>query len=81
VTKALKIALEKRSNTQRNDVVVFCRSQAPAELKPLTAPLLDLYAELDKMDVGTALVLAEKPNEMPSTYFRSRAATPTGARR
>ncbi|HVE42866.1 MAG TPA: PSD1 and planctomycete cytochrome C domain-containing protein [Planctomycetota bacterium] len=70
VAKALKIAIEKRSNTQRNDVVVFCRSQAPADLKPLTAPLLDLYAELDTLDVGTALVLREKPNEMPSTYFR-----------
>jgi mono/diheme cytochrome c family protein len=70
VAKALKIAIEKRTNTQRNDVVIFCRSQAPADLKPLTAPLLDLYAELDKLDVGTALVLREKPNEMPMTYFR-----------
>jgi mono/diheme cytochrome c family protein len=70
VAKALKIAIEKRSNTQRNDVVVFCRSQAPADLKPFTAPLLDLYAELDTLDIGTALVLREKPNEMPSTYFR-----------
>jgi hypothetical protein len=70
VAKALKIAVEKRTNTQRNDVVIFCRSQAPADLKPLTAPLLDLYAEIDKLDVGTALVLREKPHEMPMTYFR-----------
>jgi len=70
VAKALKIAIEKRSNTQRNDVVVFCRSQAPADLKPLTAPLLELYAELDKLDVGSALVLRERPNQMPTTYFR-----------
>jgi len=70
VAKALKIAIEKRSNTQRNDVVIFCRSQAPADLKPLTAPLLDLYSELDRLDVGTALVLREKTNEKPMTYFR-----------
>ena len=70
VAKALKIAIEKRSNTQRNDVVIFCRSQAPADLKPLTAPLLELYAELDKLDTGTALVLREKPNTPPTTYFR-----------
>jgi mono/diheme cytochrome c family protein len=70
VAKALKIAIEKRTNTQRNDVVVFCRSQAPADLKPLTGPLLAIYAELDKLDVGTALVLREKPNQVPSTYFR-----------
>jgi hypothetical protein len=70
VAKALKIAIEKRSNTQRNDVVIFCRSQAPADLKPLTGPLLELYAELDTLDVGTALVLREKPNTPPTTYFR-----------
>jgi hypothetical protein len=70
VAKALKIAIEKRSNTQRNDVVIFCRSQAPADLKPLTGPLLELYADLDKLDVGTALVLQEKPNTPPTTYFR-----------
>jgi mono/diheme cytochrome c family protein len=70
VAKALKIAIEKRTNTQRNDVVIFCRSQAPADLKPLTAPLLELYADLDKLDVGTALVLKEKPNTPPTTYFR-----------
>ncbi|MBI3856898.1 MAG: DUF1553 domain-containing protein, partial [Planctomycetes bacterium] len=70
VSKALKIAIEKRTNTQRNDVVIFCRSQAPADLKPLTAPLLDLYAELDKLDVGTALVLKEKAHEKPETYVR-----------
>jgi hypothetical protein len=70
VGKALKIAVEKRSNTQRNDVVIFCRSQAPAELKALTAPLLELYADLDKVDVGTALVLKEKTNTPPTTYFR-----------
>jgi mono/diheme cytochrome c family protein len=70
VAKALKIAIEKRSNTQRNDVVIFCRSQAPADLKPLTAPLLELYADLDKLDVGTALVLREKPNTPPTTYVR-----------
>jgi hypothetical protein len=70
VDKALQIAIEKRTNTQRNDVVIYCRSQAPPDLKPLTAPLLQLYAELDKLDVGTALVLREKPNEKPSTYVR-----------
>src|SRR6185295_20237827 len=70
VSKALKIAIEKRTNTQRNDVVIFCRNQAPAELKPLTAPLLELYAELDTLDVGTALVLKEKPNTPPTTWFR-----------
>jgi mono/diheme cytochrome c family protein len=71
VTKALAIAVEKRTNTQRNDVVIYCRSQAPAVYKPLTEPLLGLYAELEKFDVGTALVLQEKvSDEVPSTYFR-----------
>jgi hypothetical protein len=70
VAKALKIAVEKRSNTQRNDVVIFCRSQAPADLKPLTEPLLELYSALDKLDTGTALVLREKANTPPTTYFR-----------
>jgi hypothetical protein len=70
VTKALKVAIERRTNTQRNDVVIFCRNQAPADLKPLTAPLLELYAELDTLDVGTALVLRERPNETPSTFVR-----------
>ncbi len=71
VGKALAVAVEKRTNTQRNDIVIYCRSQAPAEYKPLTEPLLQLYAELEKLDVGTALVLQEKPRgEPPSTYFR-----------
>ncbi|HZE95976.1 MAG TPA: DUF1553 domain-containing protein, partial [Planctomycetota bacterium] len=71
VHKALAIAVEKRTNTQRNDVVIYCRSQAPADYKSLTAPLLDLYGELEKFDVGTALVLQEKiSDETPWTYFR-----------
>ncbi|HLY12411.1 MAG TPA: PSD1 and planctomycete cytochrome C domain-containing protein [Planctomycetota bacterium] len=71
VGKALAIAVEKRTNTQRNDIVIYCRSQAPVEFKPLTEPLLGLYAELDKLDVGTALVLQENVSEEPpSTYFR-----------
>jgi hypothetical protein len=71
VGKALAVAVEKRTNTQRNDIVIYCRSQAPAEFKPLTEPLLTLYAELEKLDVGTALVLQEKVSEEPpSTYFR-----------
>jgi mono/diheme cytochrome c family protein len=71
VTKALAIAVEKRTNTQRNDVVIYCRSQAPADYKPLTEPLLELYSELEKLDVGTALVLQEKVGEEPpSTYVR-----------
>jgi len=71
VAKALKIAVEKRTNTQRNDVVIYCRSQAPADFKPLTEPLLALYAELETLDVGTAMVLQEKPGgEVPSTYVR-----------
>ena len=71
VGKALEVAVEKRTNTQRNDIVIYCRSQAPAEYKPLTEPLLALYAELDTLDVATALVLQEKKgDEPPSTYFR-----------
>jgi mono/diheme cytochrome c family protein len=71
VGKALAIAVEKRTNTQRNDVVIYCRSQAPADYKPLTEPLLQLYSELEKFDVGTALVLQEKVGgEPPSTYVR-----------
>jgi uncharacterized protein DUF1553/uncharacterized protein DUF1549/cytochrome c len=71
VNKALGVAIEKRTNTQRNDVVIYCRSQAPADLKPLTGPLLDLYHDLEKLDVGTALVLHEKPlKEPPSTVVR-----------
>jgi len=71
VGKALTIAVEKRTNTQRNDIVIYCRSQAPADYKPLTEPLLELYSELEKLDVGTALVLQEKVSEeAPSTYFR-----------
>jgi len=71
VGKALAVAVDKRTNTQRNDIVIYCRSQAPADYRPLTAPLLELYAELEKLDVGTALVLEEKVSEeAPSTYFR-----------
>jgi hypothetical protein len=71
VGKALTVAVEKRTNTQRNDIVIYCRSQAPADYKPLTEPLLELYSELEKLDVGTALVLQEKVSEeAPSTYFR-----------
>ena len=71
VGKALAVAVEKRTNTQRNDIVIYCRSQAPAELRPLTEPLLGLYAGLERLDVGTALVLEEKAGEEPpSTYVR-----------
>jgi hypothetical protein len=71
VGKALAVVSEKRTNTQRNDIVIYCRSQAPATFKPLTEPLLELYTEIEKLDVGTALVLQEKPgSEPPSTYFR-----------
>lgn len=70
VSKALRIAIEKRTNTQRNDVVIFCRSQAPSDLRPLTSSLLDLYRELDQLDLATALVLRERVNETPATFVR-----------
>jgi mono/diheme cytochrome c family protein len=71
VRKAIDLAFEKRSNTNRNDLLTYYRSQAPAELKPLCEKLLGLYAELDKLDAGTALVLQEKPGkEPPSAHVR-----------
>ncbi len=71
VRKAINLPFEKRSNTNRNDLLTYYRSQAPAELKPLCTNLLGLYAELDKLDVGTALVLREKPGtEPPSAHVR-----------
>jgi hypothetical protein len=41
------------------------------ELKPVCERLLSLHGELDKLDVGTALVLQERPGtEPPSTHLR-----------
>ncbi len=71
VRKAIELPFEKRSNTNRNDLLTWYRSQAPAEFRPVADRLLGLYAELDKLDVGTALVLQEKPGtEPPSAHVR-----------
>ena len=71
VRKAIDLPFEKRTNTNRNDLLTYYRSQAPAELKPLCTELLRLYAELDTLDTGTALVLQEKPGtELPSAHVR-----------
>jgi hypothetical protein len=71
LVKALETALEKRTNTDRNNLVTYYRAQAPAELKALASRLLALSQALDKLDVATALVLREKPSkEPPSTHVR-----------
>jgi hypothetical protein len=71
VRKAIETAFEKRTNTNRNDLLTYYRSQAPVELKPVCERLLSLHGELDKLDVGTALVLQERPGtEPPSTHLR-----------
>ncbi len=71
VVKALDIAIDKRTNTNRNDLVTYYRAQAPAELKTLAAKLLELNIALEKLDVATALVLREKASkEPPSTHLR-----------
>jgi mono/diheme cytochrome c family protein len=71
VRKAIDLPFEKRTNTNRNDLLTYYRSQAPADLKPLCTKLLGLYFELDRLDTGTALVLQEKPGtEPPSAHVR-----------
>jgi hypothetical protein len=71
IVKAIETPIEKRTNTNRNDLVIYCRAQAPADLKPLTTKILDLNTALEKLDGGTALVLHERASkEPPSTNVR-----------
>ncbi len=70
VRKALEVPYANRTNTQRNDVVIFCRSQMTG-FRELGDRLLGLYQLHTRQDGATALVLQERAtSEVPSTHFR-----------
>jgi hypothetical protein len=71
IVKAIDTPIEKRTNTNRNDLVIFCRAQAPEALKPITSKILELNESLEKLDTATAMVLQERTSsEPPSTHVR-----------
>ncbi|HXX92028.1 MAG TPA: PSD1 and planctomycete cytochrome C domain-containing protein, partial [Planctomycetota bacterium] len=71
IVKAIETPIEKRTNTNRNDIVIYCRAQAPAELRPITSKLLELNSALERLDGSTALVLQERATTAPpSTHVR-----------
>ncbi|HTD52616.1 MAG TPA: DUF1553 domain-containing protein, partial [Thermoanaerobaculia bacterium] len=71
IVKAIDTPIDKRTNTNRNDIVIYCRAQAPAELKPITSKVLELNDALEKVDGATAMVLQERPSKQPpSTNVR-----------
>ena len=79
VAKALNTPLEKRSNTNRNDLITYYRAQAPAALQPVAAKCLEINRDLEKLDVATALVFREKRSPgIPSAPIRIKGgyATP-----
>ncbi|HYE98256.1 MAG TPA: DUF1549 domain-containing protein, partial [Planctomycetota bacterium] len=70
IQKALRKPFEKRSNTERNDVAVYCRIQMPHS-REIGARLLELYEAHEALDGQTALVLREKKkNGPPTTHVR-----------
>jgi hypothetical protein len=82
VSKAISTAFEKRSNTNRNDLLTYYRAQAPAALRPQADALLALYRDHDRFDGATALVLREKPGDgPPSTLLRIRGGFETPGER
>jgi hypothetical protein len=71
ITKAIDTPIERRTNTNRNDLVIFCRAQAPEALKSITSRILELNEALEKLDTATAMVLQERVSaEPPSTHVR-----------
>jgi hypothetical protein len=71
IVKAIDTPIEKRTNTNRNDIVIYCRAQAPPELKPIASKMLELNEALDRIDGATALVMQEKKGAgVPTTPIR-----------
>jgi hypothetical protein len=71
IIKALDTPIEKRTNTNRNDLVIYCRAQAPPQIHGLTSRILELNRDLERLDGGTALVLSERAgSEPPWAYVR-----------